>query len=82
MSTSYLRVLSDVTADGFRAETETLKNGCLKVIRESLGLGPQVSLKVSYEVDLRYKGQVSTTLHFLELLLSIISGHQLDHLLD
>lgn len=67
MSISYLNVLSDVTSDDFRRETETLRNGCLKIIRESLGLGPQVPLKVTYEVDLRYKGQVDITICFLVL---------------
>jgi 5-oxoprolinase (ATP-hydrolysing) len=83
MSTSYLKVLSDVTSDGFRRETESLRNGCLKVIRESLGLGPQVPLKVTYEVDLRYKGQVDIIICFLVLLLLLIrfAGDQFDHLL-
>lgn len=67
MSTSYLKVLSEVTSDGFRAEAGTLRDGCLKVVRESLGLGPQVPLKVTYEVDLRYKGQVYFTLCLLNL---------------
>lgn len=82
-STSYLKVLSGITSDGFRRETETLRNGCLKVIRESLGLGPQVPLKVTYEVDLRYKGQVDITICFLVLLLLLkrVAGDQFDHLL-
>jgi 5-oxoprolinase (ATP-hydrolysing) len=57
-STSYLKVLAEVTSDGFQKATKSLRDDCMKVMRGSLGLGQHVPLKVAYEVDLRYKGQV------------------------
>ena len=59
MSKSYLKLLSEVTVDGFRAEVRPLREGCLEVMKKSLGVGPQVPLNITYEADLRYKGQVN-----------------------
>ena len=58
LSTSYIQLLSQITSDVLQAEFRPLREGCMKVMKESLGSNSMALLKVTYEADLRYKGQV------------------------
>lgn len=58
MSTSYIEVLSKITSESFQAELRPLREGCEEVMKQSLGQNSKVPLKVTYEADLRYQGQV------------------------
>ena len=60
MSTSYIEVLSKITSEGFQAELKPLREGCEEAMKRSLGQSSKVSLKITYEADLRYHGQVGS----------------------
>lgn len=58
LSTSYVKLLSEVTSHGLQAELHPLKEGCLEVMKKSIENFSDLPFKVEYETDLRYKGQV------------------------
>ena len=59
LSTSYMRILAEITSEEFQAELRPLREGCEAVLRDSLRRSSGVELKAIYEVDLRYQGQVN-----------------------
>lgn len=76
LSSSYVKFLSEVTSDGLQAEFQPLREGCWEVLKQSLKEFSDLSLKVEYEIDLRYQGQVRI-IQYLVGLLAYISRQSL-----
>jgi len=56
---TYIRMFSDVSASELKAEFHELETSCEKIVREALA-GAGARLDVSYQLDMRYKGQALT----------------------
>lgn len=59
-STSFIRFLSNVTADDIREAFSQLRNSCTETMIKALNEGPSAPLNTAYQADLRYKGQALT----------------------
>jgi 5-oxoprolinase (ATP-hydrolysing) len=56
-SISYIRLLSSVSSDHLRTQISELEASCTKEMHLALGNNTHEPLNVSYDADLRYKGQ-------------------------
>lgn len=67
-SISYVRSLSQITMDDLKEVTQPLEQGCTSKLLAALAGSSQTSLRLTYEVDLRFKGQaLNLTLPFTQL---------------
>jgi 5-oxoprolinase (ATP-hydrolysing) len=65
-SCTYIKLFSGITAEDLSGSLEELKECCLKIMQEALP-NAEVSFKVLYQSDMRYKGQAMTlTVDFSE----------------
>ncbi|KAH9862884.1 hypothetical protein J1614_010977 [Plenodomus biglobosus] len=58
-SCTYIKLFSEITPNDLRATLHTLKESCIKTMRNSLA-NPDALLHVVYQSDMRYKGQDMT----------------------
>lgn len=75
LSSSYVKLLSDVTSDGLQVEFQPLREGCWQVLKQALIEVSDLLLKVEYEIDLRYQGQVRVPLLLRGVFLISIGNH-------
>jgi 5-oxoprolinase (ATP-hydrolysing) len=58
-SCTYIKLFSDITTEDLAVSLGELKDACMKTMKKGLG-DDGADLKVSYQADMRYKGQAMT----------------------
>ena len=82
LSSSYIQLLSQTTSETLQAQFKPLEEDCKRIMRESLATDSGIPLKTSYEIDLRYKGQVCIPPHKILGLINRFVGNHPDHRID
>ncbi|KAF2729599.1 hypothetical protein EJ04DRAFT_580505 [Polyplosphaeria fusca] len=58
-SCTYIKLFSDITTEDLAASLGELKDACVTTMKEALG-NDKADLKITYQSDMRYKGQAMT----------------------
>ncbi|KKY18665.1 putative hydantoin utilization protein a [Diplodia seriata] len=59
LSCTYIKLFSETSAEELRVAYDNLKSGCIETMEKALGTD-KPSLDLSYQMDMRYKGQALT----------------------